>query len=296
MDTLQFMGHEEGRARWAFHKYLSGTTAYGWEYDFSEKDHLGNTRVLLSQEKDTAKYLATMESAYRSTENALFYNIPATSYPRATASGYPVDLATTNPNDSVIRVNGSGQKVGPAIILKVMSGDKVDIGVNYFYNSSGATNGQSVAVSDIINSLASGIVGAVGPAHGSVAVLTGGSSPLQGALSSYLTSNNPTTTGKPNAYLNWILLDNQFNYVNSYPQSGALQVGASGTAAGGVLQTPLGYTGIPITRSGYLYIYVSNATPGWDVFFDNLSVKTYAGPMLEEDHYYPFGLTMARGF
>jgi RHS repeat-associated protein len=294
VDTLQFMGHEEGRARWAFHKYLSGTTAYGWEYDFYEKDHLGNTRVLLSQERDTAKYLASMESAYRSTENALFYNIPATSYPRATASGYPVDLATTNPNDSVIRLNAStgSQKVGPAIILKVMSGDKVDIGVNYFYNSSGATNGQSVAVSDIINSLATGIVSAVGPSHGSVAALTAGGSPLQGALSSYLTSNNPTTTGKPNAYLNWILLDNQFNYVSSYPQSGALQVGASGTATGGVLQTPLGQTGIPITKSGYLYIYVSNATPGWDVFFDNLSVKTYAGPMLEENHYYPFGLTM----
>ncbi|HEX9513428.1 MAG TPA: RHS repeat-associated core domain-containing protein, partial [Puia sp.] len=292
-DTLQFMGEEESRARWAFHKYTNGTTGYGFEHDFFEKDHLGNTRVLLTQQKDTAQYVATMEGAYRATENALFYNIPATNYPRASAPGYPVDYSVTNPNDSVARVNGSGPKVGPAIILKVMSGDKVDIGANYYYNASTATNGQSLSASDIINSLAAGIVSMTGGVHGSLADLTGGSSPLPAGLSSFISSKDVTTAGKPNAYLNWILLDDQFNYVSSYPQSGALQVGPSGTATGGGLQTPLGYKGISITKSGYLYIYVSNATPSWDVFFDNLSVTTYSGPMLEETHYYPFGLTMA---
>jgi RHS repeat-associated protein len=93
--------------------------------------------------------------------------------------------------------------------------------------------------------------------------------------------------GKPKAYLNWILLDDQFKSVTTYPQSGAIVIGSAD-----VLNT-LAYSGIPITKNGYLYIWVSNETQGWDVFFDNLSVKQYSGPITEETHYYPFGLTMA---
>jgi RHS repeat-associated protein len=287
IDTLQFMGHEEGRVRWAYHKYTTGFVSYGYEYDFFERDQIGNTRVVLSQQKDTTQYLATMEAAYRNTENQLFYNIPASSYSRASISGYPTDN-TTVPNDSVARLNGNGQKVGPATILKVMFGDTVDIAAKSYYVSQTGT-GTNPSLTDVLNSLANGILNMTGGAKGTLSQLNSTSGPLYAALNSFITNKDGTVTGQPRAYLNWILLDNQFNYVSSYPQSGAIPVS---NFTMGTLGTP-GYSGIPITKSGYLYIYVSNETQGWDVFFDNLSVRQRSGPMLEENHYYPFGLTMA---
>jgi RHS repeat-associated protein len=287
-DTLQFLGHEEGRIRWARRNYLNGSSAFSYEYDYFLKDHLGNVRMVLTEQLDTTQYIATMEAAYRTNENKLFYNIPASNYSRAVVSGYPAD-ATTNPNDSLMRLNGSGQKVGAAIILKVMSGDVVDIAVKAFYKDQ-TYSAPNNSVTDILNALANGAYSLTGGAKGTLAELNNTStSPLYAALNSFITGNNPTINNKPRAHLNWILLDEQFQYVNSYPQSGALAVG---NYASNTLNT-LAYSGISITKNGFLYIYVNNETPGWEVFFDNLSVKHYTGPITEETHYYPFGLTMS---
>ncbi|HLK28701.1 MAG TPA: DUF6443 domain-containing protein [Puia sp.] len=287
-DTLQFIAHEEGRIRWAYHKYNTGTTAYKFEYDFFEKDHLGNTRMVLTQQRDTANYLASMEAAYRTTESQLFANIAASCYNRNLISGYPTDNTTT-PNDSVARLNGSGQKSGPSLLLKVMSGDNIQMAVKNFYKS-GTNSAQTTSFSDILNSLANGLVTSTGGAHGTVGNLTQSTSTVYTGLNSFITNNDPNTgTSYPKAYLNWIFLDDQFNYVSSL--SGAIPA-ASATYPASTLNTVAPGSTLNVNKNGYLYIWVSNETQGWDVFFDNLSVSHKQGPLLEENAYYPFGLAM----
>ena len=285
-DTLQFLSHEEGRTRYGKKYFLGGDSAWQFNHDYFLKDHLGNVRMVLTEQQDTSAYIATLETAYSTRENQLFSNIPQTQFAAASVpGGYPTDN-TTSPNSYVARVNGSGNKVGPALVLKVMSGDKVDIGVKSFYRPQGSAGGNNSVINDILASLATGIVGAVGDAKGSLSQLNNTStSPMLGALNSFRTLNNPDPSGKPKAYLNWILLDEQFNYTGA--SSGAIPVGSSD-----VLNT-LAQQGIPITKNGFLYVYVSNETQNWDVFFDNLSVKYYTGPGLEETHYYPYGLVMS---
>ncbi|HET6256664.1 MAG TPA: DUF6443 domain-containing protein [Puia sp.] len=297
-DTLQFIGHEEGRVRWAYHKYTNDTVAYKFEYDFFERDYLGNTRAVLTQERDTSNYMATMEAAYRSTESQLFGNIAATSVAWTSMPNYAnisntIRYAFTNPNDSVSKVDSTsagGQKVGPNLLLKVMSGDTVRLSVQCYYVSPGGGSTNNSSFSDVLNSLSNGLVNLTGGAHGTLSNLTSSGSTVYTGLTSFLNNDDSAHTGYPKAYLNWIFLDDQFNYISAL--SGSV-LAASSTYPAGTMNCVAPGGPITMNKSGYLYIWVSNETTGWDVYFDNFSVQYKQGPLLEENHYYPYGLTMA---
>ena len=102
----------------------------------------------------------------------------------------------------------------------------------------------------------------------------------------FYTSKWNNNNGRPKAFLNIIFFDEQFKFdnVNSYSeQIGTVNPGQVVVALGAARQAK---------KNGYCYIYISNESDDM-VYFDNFTLKHERSAILEETHYYPFGLTMA---
>ncbi|WP_343304191.1 DUF6443 domain-containing protein [Chitinophaga niabensis] len=281
-NQLQYVSHEEGRVRAI---YKTGQPV-AFVYDYFLKDHLGNIRTVLTDETLQHTYAATLETAKTAVENALFNNIDNTRKPKP--SGYPSD-PTTDPNDFVSKLDGVNQKTGPSLALRVMAGDKIQIGAKAFYQSTG-THTSGTPVNSMINALVSAFIGDALPG-GSKGVSVDAASPFSNNFTpadyQRLREQDPSQnqSNKPRAYLNFVLFDDQFKLVDE--NSGARQVQGSPDQ----LQT-LATSEMTMTKAGYLYVYTNNESLE-NVYFDNVVVLHTPGPVLEETHYYPFGLTMS---
>ncbi|MFI5185587.1 MAG: DUF6443 domain-containing protein [Chitinophagales bacterium] len=275
-DTLQYALFEEGRIR-----YLS---AGKFAFDYFLKDHLNNVRMVLTEQKDTAFYPpASLETTQLATERLYYSKVDSGRINKSTVTGYPIDTYT-NPNDYVQQLNGNGVKVGTGIVLKVMAGDKFNLRVSSWYFKNGATpQTPKSPLIDLISALDNGIGGI--SAHGNIVDLQNSNVINPGALNYYNSHNTADSTTRPKAFINWVLFDEQFKYVGSC--SGFDQVGVDQEFKIHIKNS------LPISKNGYLYVYASNETPNINVYFDNLQVTHIRGPVLAENHYYPFGLAMA---
>lgn len=75
----------------------------------------------------------------------------------------------------------------------------------------------------------------------------------------------------------------------SYAGGGFDRIGASGSVKNHDNTT---IPTIAVPKNGYVFVYCSNES-AYNVFFDNLQVIHTRGALLEETHYYPFGLVMS---
>ena len=262
-----------------------------------------------------------MESNNATAEEALFYNIVSTRINKPVI--YPND-PTTNPNLQVSGLNaGAGKVFGPAKVLGIMEGDRVDINTKYFYvgnqmagsgpgnpptekkfpievflddsdfdippppdvGSSAPSNVQ--LVNNLLTQLATIFTSSVSTISGGE-FNQAGTSAAFGAnsnLSTFLVSafNNAVTNYPNNPRAFLIYLFFNKDFVFNPQVSGALQAITPDVLGN------LAVTNVKFPENGYLYVYVCDES-AMDVYFDNLQIIHYTNPLTEVNDYYPFGL------
>jgi RHS repeat-associated protein len=279
-DTLQFINHEEGRI-------IAGPVPASpdWEYQYHLKDHLGNVRMTFTSkhEADTAK--ATMETANVSDEQGgfLYYN------EAVKINSAIFDHTNNGATNYSLRLTGMpNNQFGLAKSLSVMPGDTIKATVFAKYLESDTTEWSPGGFTTFMNTVRWGSPAGGVLVDGGLTGSTGGVTPPFGSL---LTKGPGNEDGAPKAYLNYLLFDRDYNFLDGgfvAVTEDAREYGQDG--AHEELNKELA-----ITQAGYVYLYLSNDNAALggnavEVFFDDFTVEHVKSPVVQQDDYYPFGL------
>lgn len=298
--SLQLIAHEEGRIRVDNNNTLSPNP-----YDYFIKDHLGNVRMVITDElRNTPYTILSFENDDPGTplvnelsdQNAQWENSSGTSINvTGVRTSRPSAMGTSTTNGSYVReIKRSTGAIGAGKLLKVMAGDRIHARVDYYYtvSNSAANNTSSNPLNSFVNSLLG--IFSVNPQVSSA--LKSNATAITNHLSAdfgftSVINPAPNTSGSneaPKAYLNILFFDDQFKYD---PTSSIVVKAAYAVNSRQVIDKTFS-NAVTANKSGYVYAYFSNEseTP---VSFDNFMLTHEHGSLREETHYYPFGLVMA---
>lgn len=308
-EQLQFILHEEGRlkiivphTRTASSDYeLNAGTAgiSNWPggkqgvFEYFIKDHQGSTRMVLTEEIQKEYYAASMESspAVASVEEKLFGQVdPVTGLPTITNELQRTRLTNQSiwPGNStdVVRLTAldPNKVLGPNMIVKVMAGDIVNCQVKYYYAGMGSS-GSNPLLNNVITSFMNALSGGKANEISKIqSVVIGGSLNPNIPFGDFLQGHNQVTN-RPRAFLNIVYFDEQFKFIEFDP---AQSTTGSNYAPVGTNQNSAITLQQRAPKNGWAFVFLSNESDE-PVYFDDLLVTHEHSPMLEENHYYPFG-------
>lgn len=291
VDKMQYFLSAEGRTR-----SIGGGV---FKDDYLIKDHLGSVRMVLTDELGidnypTLSFEGSAGSAQVTDQDNYWEN--KTGAPinvTAVRTARPGNFGDTTANgQQVMSITRAGGAVAAAKLLKVQSKDYVHVKVDVYYTAANANNGAANGLSTLLANLGSALTSSghfadfLKPAASDLVSGLSGNT----ALASLLNTPANTSSGyvAPKAYLNVIFFDQQMKV--DIAASRVFPIPYSPNAKA-VIDKRLA-NAIQARKNGWVYVYFSNESNEL-VYFDNFTLSHEHSPLLEEEHYYPFGLPMA---
>ncbi|MFZ6663667.1 DUF6443 domain-containing protein [Peijinzhouia sedimentorum] len=263
-DTLQHIQFGDGRI-------VYNPAVYGYEYHYYHKDHLGNIRQVFRAESTTT-YMATMEPENETQEmQQYFHNL---SDSRSIDARYN----QTEGGRAVAYLDASrGRDYGPVWSKELAQGDSLHAAVlGMLYDPK-----EKPKLKDLLtgigrqNVLRLGLEGAN---------LTGTSSlGLQPLWLALQLARQLEKAPVPESYLGYILYDqDSIRY-----DSGRVEISRQAFTNPEELALD-----ITATQGGFVEVYVYNASSS-PVWYDQFSISSSQAVIIQENHYYPFGMQIA---
>lgn len=254
-------------------------------YDYFLKDNLQNVRMIVTEEEHLGGNTCTLESSRMTNEQ--MFSSPTTINKNAIPNNGATAWTMNTYGTQVVKLSKTGTKVGSKVLLKVMAGDELSARTKYFYNElPNNTAGLSDVVGDMLDALAGSLLtSSQVPGEAKAQLIShnnvGQMNAIQGIKDIAAPDENEAGTDIPKAYLTMLFFDERFSFVEGQ----SIRVNDN-------QQDELPLTEIKAPRNGYVYVYVSNES-NTPVYFDDLEVLDKRGRIVEENHYYPFGLKIA---